>query len=555
MNYIEYAKHYVGIDKSGTRAEFIERMAHYNRDNNFNLTSEDVNEKLNNNDAEYNINEIPEDQAAQRKALTMELRQKMYNRYADRHLSQMPDDRKQYRYVHDLMLKTGTTDDVGEYNNDFYNKLAAKDETRDKKFVINEHYKLLKQLEDSKPEELLNKELTDREIVDNFEKIHTSDSTVLQFQNMTDNFPELNTLPDDADEEMKEQFNEIHRIMDKYTILGHGFDALNGKLSCIESDPYSVIDINDLVSHKIASDVFNGKYKAGNDDCHKYFSNLAGTDHACFTGEFTACRKLFSDSGVKEEDLMYNLYDRDGNIIESNKKFDIGDAREDIAQNPRYSVKVFDKNNPENSLTVYGDAKPRIMNSLNADEASLKKAADDLKPGVIKSFIHNYISKSFFKEDFEKYEKAKSAYDARTLRARTDAKKNPEAEQKNKNSLEEAKAAKGRIKEAQVEKIMRQVANMPHKTPKDFEFHNAIRDLANDDSLDKTRTFLAGLNADQMGEVYGMFMNGKNIGEELPKIAGDTVASAAPKQPENAKENVANKGDKVVSTDDQPKII
>ncbi len=554
MNYIEYGSHYVGIDKSGTRAEFIERMAHYDRDNSFNLTSEDINDSLNRNNAGYNIVEIPEEQVAQRKALTAELRQKMFNRYADRHLSSMPSDRKQYRYVPDLMLKTGTTDEVGEYNDTYYNKLAAPDETRDRKFVINEHYKLLKQFEDSKPEEMLGKEFSDRELVDNFERIHIACAIPQQFENMVKSFPELETLPENADKETKQQFNEIHRIMDKYNILGHGFESLNQKVGCIENDAYSVINMNDLVSHKVASDVFTGKCGIDDAECQKYFTKLADVDHSLFTGEFNACQKIFSDSGIKAEDLMYNLYDRDGNIIESNKKFNIGDAKEDIVLNPRYSVKVFDKNNPENSLTVYGDAKPRIMNSLNADEASLKKAADDLKPGFIKSFIHNYISKSFFKADFEKYEKAQSAYDASTFKARMDAKKNPPAEQKKDNSLEEAKAAKARIKSAQVEKVANNLQSMPHKTQKDFDFHNKIIDIANNDKLDKTRELLSKLDSEQMGNVYSMFMNDKDLDIELPKLAGENPVVEAPAAAEKANTKVADKGDKVIVTDDQPQL-
>ncbi len=562
MKYSDFTAHYSGMDKSGTRAEFIERLGTYNRRVDFNLTSEDVNEKLNKNESPFNINEISAEQAAERKALTMELRQKMFNRFADRHFSNMPKDRKQYRYVHDFMLKTGDPNEVGEYNNDYYNKLAANDEKRDRKFVINEHYKLLKGLEDSKPEELLGKDLTDRELVDNFEKIHRANGITMQFENMRKHFPELSTLPEGADEETVQQFNEIQRIMDKYYILGHGFEGLNDKLGCIEDSAYAIIDMNDPVSHKIASDVFNGEYSVENDECKTYFSDLAGADHEFFVGEFTACEKIFKDSGVKTEDLVYNLYDRDGNIIGSNKKFDIAKAREDISQHPRYSVTVFDKNDPENSLTVYGDAKPRIMNSLTADEASLKKTADDLKPGFFKSLIHNYISKSFFKDDFDKYEKAKSAYDAKTMKARVDAKKNPPAEQKTeqkeeqkKDSSLEAKAAKERIKEAQLAKIGKNLQNMPLKTQKDFEFHNKINDIARTDGLDKTRELLAKCKPQDYDTLYGMFADGKNLDVELPKLAGEKPVVTAPVVTEKTEVKVADKSDKVVEGNTQPQIL
>ncbi len=562
MKYSDFNSHYMSMDKNGTREQLMERMATHHRRVDFNLTSEDVNKRLNNNEAPLNINEIPEKQAAQRKALTMELRQKMFNRYLDRHFSKMPEDRKQYRYVHEFMLKTGDPNEVGEYNNDYYNKLAANDEKRDRKFVISEHYKLLKGLEDAKPEEMLGKELTDRELVDNFEKIYRANAITMQFENMRKHFPELSTLPEGADEEMTQQFNEIQRIMDKYYILGHGFEGINDKLGCIEDDAYSIIDLNAPVSHKIASDVFNGEYSTGSDECNTYFNDLAGADHEFFVGEFSACEKIFKDSGVKTEDLVYNLYDRDGNIIESNKKFDIGKAREDISQHPRYSVTVFDKNDPENSLTVYGDAKPRLMNSLTADEASLKKTADDLKPGFFKSFIHNYISKSFFKDDFDKYEKAKSAYDAKTMKARVDAKKNPPAEQKaeqkeeqKKDSSLEAKAAKERIKEAQITKINQNLQQMPHRTQQDLDFHNKITSIAHTDGLDKTRELLAKCKPQEYDTLYGMFKEGKNLDVELPKLAGEKPVVEVPAETtEQPVAKVADKGDKVVESNSQPQF-
>ena len=565
MRYDDFTNHYGYINKNETRAQFKERLSQQGRRLPFNSTSAYINERINfvnDNQAPLNINEIPDEQIAERRALTMELRQKMMDRYVDRQASPMPADRKNYRYVHDLMLKTGDQAEIGEYNENYYNKFAANDETRDRKFVISEHYKLLKGLEDAKPEELLSKELTDRELVDNFEKIHSANAITLQFENMRKNFPELTTLPEGADEETVQQFNEIQRMMDKYNFLGHGFAALALKLGCIEDDVYSAVDINDPVTHKIAADITAFKYGAGNEACQIFFGDMVSVDQSFFTGEFDACEKIFKDSGVKTEDLVYNLYDRDGNIIEGNKKFDKDSAKADISQHPRYSVMVFDKNDPENSLTVYGDAKPRLMNSLIADEASLKKAADDLKPGFFKSFIHNYISKSFFKDDFDKYEKAKSAYDAKTMKARVDAKKNPPAEQKaeqkeeqkNSKSLEEAQAAKERIKEAQITKINQNLQQMPHRTQQDLDFHNKITSIAHTDGLDKTRELLAKCKPQEYDTLYGMFKEGKNLDVELPKLAGEKPVVEVPVATEKATAKVADKGDKVVEGNTQPQF-
>lgn len=446
---------------------------------------------------------LSEQERGERRALSDELHRKYYERIGAIQYSGFPEDKNNFRYTHDLMMKIGPVSEVRDYNAELYENMSYPGGAM--KEVIKYHYDMLKKLEPDQlnADELVTKDFTDKDIVDNFERINYCSQLIGQFQNIREYFEKHNIRP--TDEEDRQRFAECESLMNKYAPHALAVNELTVRMGIIDNPYYEIVDTNSREYNTMSKLLFNygnsGKVLSREDDPIKgnrtEFEEFIymGAEDGMFgvTADLEAAEKHFDSIGVKKEDLEYRII-KDGKVL-GTKPFNRDTAGFDLGDNFHSRIEIVNKNDPANKVAIFSDSRGDFARSELRSTMVAPKAPKE--PGFFMKLMHKLSNKNY-KKEFDAYYKEKSAYDA------YNAQKNYKA---NASKTEDAKAARQRMRDKQNEKVMEKISALPHKTRSDLEFHNAINGMLNAEETKENETIRNYL-INASSETFSLLHNG-----------------------------------------------
>ena len=375
-------------------------------------------------------------QEKQRRAeLSDRLRRKMATNLAELAYERPAPGPTNERYPEELMMSNDLTKNTlihGLITDLSGLKSKAAEQGKDVHILENEYLKLhsdmLAGLEDPDCTELIKGDLTDEQLVDNFDRIRKVSTTVTQFENFVTNFEKNGIKRENLDEEGKRLYDNCFRIMGKYEPYRAGINILENKLGLIENPYYSVVDINDPDTKTTLDSIFTNNDVADPDqiqmdlnlksDPVKGMTNL--NELVTYNGslnslereyDVTAAKDALIGNGVKEENLAAKVIGGDGREY----PLDRGGVRQIIDQlrdNPGINFKLYDKtkpDDPETSLEIHS-GHDHIYKDLIGNGHQFKELPEKpdpvepaAKPGGWASFWNKVTFGRAYKDDFRKY--------------------------------------------------------------------------------------------------------------------------------------------------------
>ena len=432
MTYQQLNAYYVSKywrDKYPTRNEYIKAMRAKWQD--VPSTTEEIYEEFERQLSEdHQFGEFPtfsQEEQAQRKALTARAYEVLLNRLADRQYShKMPATG--LRYVEDIMLGTlkfpkegeEATPAIKEYNSSvelenerIYDVMSNMSAHRSE--AIDLYLQMFRKWEDSDPLSFLDHEMTDEEIVDNYEMIHFLSAIATQTSNFQDDLKKHGIGLEQLTEKMEayngktnltvqeqeekaaleediEKLKECNEIRDRYSKYGDAYFKLYVRMGMIASPYYKVLDGENLdvrrafiqleagfsAGLELAGDTYTDKetlehYKSAKDatlSSHhsvnvKLFNNHVGQS------EYIAARELLIRQGVKPEDIVYTT-DRSDKPKAADAETDAPGAGS-VAVGEMMAVAFskatfFDKNDPSKKVEIDLGSKKTLSMQLAQTE-------------------------------------------------------------------------------------------------------------------------------------------------------------------------------------------
>ena len=431
------------------------------------------------------FSKISEAEQAKRKALTDRAREVLFSRLAERqYSSRLPSTN--LRYVEDIMMgtfafpKEGTemTPDIEAYNK----SVQAENErifevmtnmSTHRSEAIDCYLNMFHKWEAADPLSFLDHEVTDEEIVDNYEQIHFVSAMATQTSNflhdletrgigleqLTAKTETYNGKANLTLEEKEEKaaleadiakLRECNEICNRYSKYGDAYFKLYARMGLIASPYYKVLNSDDINVRRafvqienngsdgleLKGDSYTDKETLEATQSLRYakLSSQFGVNTKLFNNhlgqsEYIAAKEILARQGVKPEDIMYTT-DRSDEPKAADTEMDAPGAGSAVLNEcmdlKADKITVFDKNDPNKKVVIDLTAKETLTMQLAREERQARITALPQPPVPVakpvtpqlsgwKRFCNTITRGAAYETEVSAYDKAQEQYKADML--------------------------------------------------------------------------------------------------------------------------------------------
>ena len=347
--------------------------------------------------------ELPAEERARRHQLSQRARMAIAKRGADKIYSNIPGT--SLRYVADVVLKRHQFPEEGQPETEAmrtYNRQVDEenahtievfnhmDEHRSEALSL--YVDMFKKWEDYDPLEFISRDVSDEEIVCNFERINYICSVCTQFSNVINDLKakgitreSLDTQiadlsakenPTEAEQaaltslrEDKKKLDYVYEVEAKYSIFGESFYQLDARMGLIDSPYYEIVDMTspnvrkafgfwqnnemDIDTLEIPGDEIRSENVSRSlglsNHSDTVSTNMKQLGDHFWRGEYLAAREKLLQNGASIENLVFKIGDDGDETACADDTLFVRNATDAIADK---TVAVYDKTNPQNTVTL-----------------------------------------------------------------------------------------------------------------------------------------------------------------------------------------------------------
>ena len=490
MNYQQLYTYYVSRywrEKYPTRNEYMKAMRAKWQD--VPSTTEEIYEEFVHQTPEgRQFGEFPkisEAEQAKRKALTDRAREVLFSRLAARqYSSRLPSTN--LRYVEDIMMGTFVFPKEGaEITPDIeaYNKSVQAENERifevmtnmptHRSEAIDCYLKMFRKWEAADPLSFLDHEVTDEEIVDNYEQIHFVSAMATQTSNFLHDLEtrgigleqltakmetyngKANLTLEEKEEKAAleadiEKLKECNEICNRYSKYGDAYFKLYARMGLIASPYYKVLNSDDINVRRAFAQIENNgsdglelkgdsytdkeTLEAAQSLRYAKLSSQFGVNTKLFNNhvgqsEYIAAKEILARQGVKPEDIMYTT-DRSDEPKAADTEVDApggGSALLNECMDLKADkITVFDKNDPDKKVVIDLTAKESLTMQMAREERQARITALPEPPAPVvkpvtpqlsgwKRFCNTITRGAAYETEVTAYDKAQEQFKADML--------------------------------------------------------------------------------------------------------------------------------------------
>lgn len=390
-----------------------------------------------------------------RSALSKTLSEKFITDIVYKNLSKVPSVPGADRYPEELIMRHTSPDKPELSEEDLQYNDHIKDvfshPSKNIAELIKLHRDVVKQLDTLGTDDLLKQDLSDKDLVDNAEKITKIARIMLQLQNFSNALEKYHILNEDHSvntgtisneingekidytltEEDKTYLDEYQYLCEKYAPYDKKIIKMDGKLGLIQNPYYAILDPDDPQVQALFLDdnaetyctyIKEAEETAADAEFSAYGNVGAAAEY--FTtglhysqnhgGDVDLAKDYFKSKGIPEADLMVEYSDG----TEPKQLKDDTGIRFFRGGEADYA-KIYDKNDANHFLLIHADGKSHLINQLSGAEGTIGASEDSPapippmkepeKPGFFKRLFNALFGA--FQSDFDLYDRLTAKYE------------------------------------------------------------------------------------------------------------------------------------------------